>query len=117
MYVCNHSPLPPPPPPIRVNISSTSDYVELAGLGQVGAYDVLNNVWCKRGETTCDTAPLQLGSSQCFIQFDYHGSIKWTTNNGTASTLVGLVGITQGWTTQQDHCSTPGGVYCCGTQT
>lgn len=115
VYICDHTPA-----GVRVDISTNANYVELTGLGKVNAYDVFWHVWDKRGASTCDTTAVPLGGG-CSISFTCTGGDEWTTTNGMASTLVGVVGHQDGiektWTTVSNpcvqYCSTPQGSYCC----
>jgi hypothetical protein len=115
VYICDHTPA-----GVRVDISTNENYVELTGLGKVNAQDVFWNVWSKRGESTCDSTPVPLGGG-CSISFTCTGGDQWTTTNGMASTLIGIVGKQDGientWTTVSNpcvlYCDTLAGYYCC----
>ena len=103
VYVCDHS-----PPGISVAISSNENYIELVGLGNVNPQDVFNEVWSRRGATSCDTTAVDLGQG-CSIKFTCDGGIPWTTTNGMSSTLHDIVGsqsaIANHWTTTSTVCT------------
>jgi hypothetical protein len=103
VYVCDHS-----APGIQVAISSNENYIELVGLGNVNPADVFNEVWGRRGATSCDSTPVDLGQG-CSITFTCDGGIPWATTNGMAGTLHNIVAaqsaIANHWTTSYTACT------------
>jgi hypothetical protein len=84
---------------------TTSSWLEL---GNVNPQDVFNEVWSRRGATSCDTTAVDLGQG-CSIKFTCDGGIPWTTTNGMSSTLHDIVGsqsaIANHWTTTSTVCT------------
>jgi hypothetical protein len=80
--------------------SFSGTYADVTGTRK-SAHDIVWNVWNKRGESTVDPSPVDLGGG-CSIAFRGGSDDSWRTMNAMAQILVAMAGDGQALSLRQD---------------